>query len=183
MTHTIATSPAGLLFGTQGVQISRMPPKARLSLRSRNANLMALSKAIGIPVPTKIGACDTKGGTEILCLGPDEWLVLSDVSDHIAEACEKLYASVPHSLVDISHREVTFNISGPQATELLTLGWPRDPASLRVGEGRRTVFDSATVVLWRDAENAYRMDVWNSFADHLFQFLQHGCRELAAQAY
>ena len=87
----------------------------------------------------------------------------------------------PHSLVDISAREVTLTIEGPKAAELLTLGCPRDIATIAPGEGRRTLFDGATVVLWRDAADRFRMDIWNSFAPHVAQLLQTGCKELAAE--
>ena len=70
---------------------------------------------------------------------------------------------------------------GPKAAELLTLGCPRDIATIPPGEGRRTLFDGATVVLWRDAADRFRIDVWNSFASHIGHLLETGCKELAAE--
>ncbi len=102
--------------------------------------------------------------------------------DGILSSCAEVYATLPHSLVDVSGREVTFLIDGPRATELLTLGMARDPDSIAAGEGRRTNFDGVTVTIWRDAESAYRMDVWHSFAPHVRHLLETGCRELAAEA-
>jgi sarcosine oxidase subunit gamma len=95
----------------------------------------------------------------------------------IAATCAGVTA--PHALVEVSDRELSFGIAGPQAAELLTLGCPRDPDSIAVGAGRRTVFDGATVILWRDGPDAFRMDVWRSFAPHVLHLLETGCRELA----
>jgi sarcosine oxidase subunit gamma len=179
MTHTPTSLPTGLLAGTSAAQVARSAPRARLSLRARG-DLSTLDSALGLTLPRKIGTRVTEKDTEVLCLGPDEWVLLAPDAAPIMNACAQIYDTLPHSLVDISHREVTFEISGPRATELLTLGWPRDPASVKVNEGRRTVFDGASVVLWRDSDTRYRMDVWNSFAAHLFHFMENGCRELAA---
>ena len=90
-------------------------------------------------------------------------------------------ASHPHSLVDVSGREVTLVIDGPRAAELLTIGCARDIEAIPVGQGRRTAFDNVTVILWRDAATVFRLDVWTSFAPHVAGLLDAGCRELAAE--
>ena len=36
-----------------------------------------------------------------------------------------------------------------------------------MGSAARTVFDSATVILWRDGPADFRMDVWRSFLPHV----------------
>ena len=35
----------------------------------------------------------------------------------------------------------------------------------------RTVFDSATVILWRDGPTDFRMDIWRSFVPHVCALL------------
>lgn len=154
----------------------------RLSLRARG-DLSSLNAALGVTLPAKIGDCAKAGDLEVVCLGPDEWLLLmpqglvADISAKMAE----VYASHPHSLADISNRELSFDISGPKAAELITLGCPRDIDAFPVGSARRTVFDGASVVLWRDAEDHFRMDVWNSFAPFAAQTLDTGGKELAVE--
>ena len=99
----------------------------------------------------------------------------------VTAACAAVMASHPHSLVETSGREVTLVIEGPRAAELLTIGCARDIEGIRVGEGRRTNCDGVTVVLWRDASDRFRLDVWHSFAPHLRDLLDTGCREFAAE--
>lgn len=154
----------------------------RLSLRARG-NLSSLNAALGVNLPAKIGDRAKDGDLEVVCLGPDEWLLLLP-QDRVAEISAKMaeiYASHPHSLADISHREMSFDISGPKAAELITLGCPRDIDAFPVGQARRTVFDGASVVLWRDAEDHFRMDIWNSFAPFAAQTLDTGGKELAVE--
>lgn len=181
MKDTLSTQPAGLLCGNAAVQVSKIDVGARLSLRAKS-DIEALGGAFGLALPTKIGTRTATEAVEALCLGPDEWVLLAKDAAPLFEASASLYDKVPHSLVDISAREVTFEISGPRATDLITIGCPRDPASISLGEARRTVMDGTSVVLWRDDENSYCVDVWNSFAPHLLHLLETGCRELAAES-
>lgn len=170
-----------ILTETRAATVAVLPDTGRLSLRARKPALPALGAALGLTLPERIGQRAAGAGLEALCLGPDEWVLLA-APDKVADllgACARV--ELPHSLVDISGREVTFRITGPRAAELLSIGCPRDIATIAEGAGRRTVFDGVTVVLWRDGENSFRMDVWNSFAPHLRTLLDIGARELAAE--
>ncbi|SHN05619.1 sarcosine oxidase subunit gamma [Roseibium suaedae] len=183
MTAHINLSQAGVLAKSLAASVTLLEPVARFSLRTGAAGQAKLSAALGLTLPTKVGQRTQAGQTEVLCLGPDEWMLHTSESlaGTILQACESVYADAPHSLTEISDREVTVRIEGPKASELLTLGCPRDLDKLPVGEARRTVFDGATIILWRDAAETYRIDVWRSFAPHLISLLQTGCGELAAE--
>ena len=171
----------GIPVDTAAARVSIPPAPGRLSLRARKPALPALGAALGLALPERIGRRATAGGVEALCLGPDEWTLLAPAEGVAALLAAGAGVDQPHSLVDISGREVTLRIEGPRAVDLLTLGCPRDIAAIPVGEGRRTVFDGVTVVLWRDGETSFRMDIWNSFAPHLGRLLDIGARELAAE--
>ena len=182
MSIEISALTPGVLVRTAAAQVQVLPAQGRLSLRARQG-LAPLGAALGLDLPDRIGGRTAAGAAEAIRLGPDEWTVLVPAGDvaRLVAACAALGAAHPHSLVDISGREVTLLIEGPRAAELLTLGCPRDIATIPAGEGRRTVFDGASVVLWRDAADRFRMDIWNSFAAHLGHLLETGCKELAAE--
>jgi sarcosine oxidase, subunit gamma len=63
---------------------------------------------------------------------------------------------------------------------LLATGCPVDLANVPVGNGTRTVFDTAQVVLTREAANSFHLTVWRSFAPHVRALLDLAARELAA---
>ncbi|MGB0658958.1 MAG: sarcosine oxidase subunit gamma [Mangrovicoccus sp.] len=180
--HPISAQSPGVLTASSAAKIDLLAPVARFSLRARG-DLAPFSQALGLSLPAKIGMRAKQGEVEVLCLGPDEWVILAatDQAPGLAAAMAAIYPAYPHSFVDISGREITLAITGSCATELLTLGMPRDPESILPGEGRRIAFDGMTVVLWRDEAEAYRMDIWHSFAPHLLGLLETGCRELAAE--
>ncbi|PHQ71079.1 MAG: sarcosine oxidase subunit gamma [Paracoccus sp.] len=162
------------------VQIEELAPVARLSLRVRPDHRAALADALGLDLPARIGDRAALDGREALCLGPDEWLILApEAADLIADAAA-VYPTAPHSLTEISDREITLRLSGLSVLDLLATCCPRDVGALAVGRGCRTVFDSATVTLWRDGTTAFRMDVWRSFLPHVRNLMALTEAELAA---
>jgi sarcosine oxidase subunit gamma len=182
MSASASTSQDVVLIESCVVTVRRKAPIARLSLRARG-DLNALNQVLGFTLPLQIGKCASQGDIKIVCHGPDEWMIQAPeaAAPGIAAACAGIYPSHPHSLVDVSGREVTFALDGPRTVELLSVGMPRDPDSLSVGDAKRINFDGLTVVLWRDGLLEFQMDVWNSFAPHVLGLLQTGCRELAAE--
>ncbi|TCT44914.1 sarcosine oxidase subunit gamma [Martelella mediterranea] len=166
------------------VRVSIAQPCARLNLRARAAAVAPLCDALGLELSDRIGKRSRADTREALCLGPDEWLILTREDDAASaiSACAAIYDRHPHSLVDISGREITVEISGEKATDLLTLGCPRDPETIAIGEGRRTVFDGVSVVIRREEANRFAMDMWHSFAPFALSLLATGAAEIAAEA-
>lgn len=176
---TLSQTAPGVLTASAAATVRLDVPMGRLSLRARG-DLGAVQGALGFALPERIGQ-RVEGAVQAIKLGPDEWTLLAADVAPIIEACAAVYADHPHSLTDISGREVTLVIDGPRAAELLTLGCPRDIDTIPVGEGRRTLCDGITVVIWRDAVESFRMDVWHSFAPHILHLFEIGCKELAAE--
>ncbi|WP_425101418.1 sarcosine oxidase subunit gamma [Tropicibacter sp. S64] len=164
-----------------GVSVTQLAPVARFNLRIAPSDLGVASQAFGIDLPTRIGQGTRNGDRAAYCIGPDEWLLHAAEADQpsIVAAFDKARAGTPHSLVVISDRELTIGITGPAARELLSTGCPLDLSRLTVGGAKRTVFDSAQMVLIRDGEDAFRIEVWWSFYPHVRGLLDIAARELA----
>lgn len=167
-------------FHAASVVIEDLPHVLRLSLRVKPAHRATLAGALGLDLPIRIGARAAANGAEALCLGPDEWLITAPESTALTDAARAVYAAAPHSLVDISDREITLRLSGPAVLDLLATCCPRNIAAMPVGSAARTVFDSATVILWRDGPTDFRMDVWRSFVPHVRSLLTQVQGEIAA---
>ncbi|MCC6924243.1 sarcosine oxidase subunit gamma family protein [Novosphingobium sp.] len=143
-----------------GVSIALGAPLARWSLRARDPK--ALAKAIGHKVPGTIG--ETLGG--MACLGPDEWLLRLPEGASIP-----LGEGLPLSVVDISERAVTLVLDGDRAIDALSAGCPRDLSKFPVGYATRTIFETVEIVLIRESETRWSVDVWRSFAPYLWTAL------------
>jgi sarcosine oxidase, subunit gamma len=149
----VPTAPASYA----DVTLVLAPPMQRWSLRARKAE--ALEKLLGTKLPRNIG--DTLGA--IACLGPDEWLWRSETA-----APKDLGAGQPLSIVDISERSVGMIVKGHNARAVLNAGCPLDLERFAVGRTTRTIFEGVEIILTREAEDCWTVDVWRSFAEWLW---------------
>jgi sarcosine oxidase subunit gamma len=87
----------------------------------------------------------------------------------------------PHAVVDVSHRQIAFEVGGPQASTALSAGCPLDLhiREFPVGMCTRTLLGKASIVLWRTGAETFHVEVWRSFADYASRFLAAAARELA----
>ena len=90
-----------------------------------------------------------------------------------------LYATCPHSLVDVGHREIGIAVEGAAAVLALRSACAFDLETMPSGTGMRTIFDKAQIILIRHDENRFRIEVWRSFADHVWGLLQAASREIS----
>lgn len=180
--YTSLWTVAETVVSTRAVTLRKLQPEGRLVLRIAPADQATFEAACDIALPSRIGARTVNGGVDCAMLGPDEWQIKGPLAvlQGLVHSAQGIAAATPHSLVDVSAREVSFAITGPKAEVLLTLGMARDPRSLPESEARRTNMDGLTVVLRREDAQSFVIDVWNSFADHLWHLLETGAHELSA---
>ncbi|MBS0416620.1 MAG: sarcosine oxidase subunit gamma family protein [Proteobacteria bacterium] len=163
--------------------IRLLPPAARFTLRGLAPVMTAAGAALGLSMSALACRSDTHGQRAALWMGPDEQLILVPVTDGgavVAQLREALGA-LPHSLVDVSHRQLALEVSGPTAQTLLNAGCPLDlhPSAFPIGMCTRTVLGKADIVLWRTGPDSFHVEVWRSFADYVARFLAEAARELA----
>jgi len=163
-------------FPAAGVSLTELSPGTRLLLRLRAEGRGAAGAAFGLVLPARVGGVAAGTLWRALCLGPDEW----QIDGAAGAVIPAMPVGLPHALVDISDREVTWRLEGPRVTELLAIGIARDVRRIAPGAGCRTVFDSAQAVLLRESETAFTLSVWRSFAPHVGELLAIGLRELAS---
>ncbi|MBT9386448.1 sarcosine oxidase subunit gamma [Pseudooceanicola sp. CBS1P-1] len=165
-----------------GVTIEELPAEARFSLRVRDGERAAVAGALGLELTDTVGVMTSGSGRKALCLGPDEWVLSGAPGDAaaITAACAGVYDAAPHSLVEISEREIFIRASGPAVEALMATGVARDLSRIGPGQGARTVFDGTPVVLVREKTDSFRLNVWRSFAPHLLGHLFHVQKELAS---
>jgi sarcosine oxidase subunit gamma len=165
-----------------GVAISELSGLGRLSLRGGSQVLAVAGDAFGLRLPTEACRAAEGDARAALWLGPDEQLLLvqqADWDSALAALTARL-RGLPHSLVDISQRQVALQINGARAADVLSSGCLLDlhPEGFPVGMCTRTLFAKASVVLWRSAPNTFHIEVWRSFARYVQQLLLEAAREL-----
>jgi len=160
--------------------LESLPPAARYILRGGDLVRQAAEGPARVGLPAQACRAFTEAGRAALWLGPDEWLLIAPEAESVALAAslEAALAHLPHSLVDVSHRQSACELRGPQATTLLAAGCPLDldEGAFPVEMCTRTVLAKAEVVLWRRAPQRFRLEVARSFVAYVSQFLAEAAR-------
>ncbi len=144
-------------FAGRGVSVRQAPPMARFSLRARQA--ADLEKLLGLSVPQKIGTMQSG----VMCLGPDEWLMLAPHGTKIADG-----AGLSLAVTEVSDRNVAILLEGPRAASVLAAGCPLDFDKFDVGRATRTIFETVEIIIVREAADRFHVEVWRSFAPWLW---------------
>ena len=159
---------------TDELKITLIPERLRYSVRIKTSDLSAVKKLSGLKFPSKIGKTNMSKAQLILCLGPDEWLIITDPKEEAKLA--KVFATIEKdftvSITDISHRNVGFDIMGANMVKAINVGCSLDLSleSFPVGKTTRTVFESASIILTRTGENDFSIECWRSFSPYLRDF-------------
>jgi sarcosine oxidase subunit gamma len=132
--------------------------------------------SFGVALPTTPMRAHVEGARAALWLGPDEWLLLAPESDGatVGATLAETLAGQPASLVDVSHRQVGLIVAGARAAELLNAGCPLDldPAAFPIGMCTRTILAKVEIILWRTADDTFRIEVARSFAPYVVELLR-----------
>lgn len=167
----------GMSGGSSVASLVPAAPASRISLRAPQASVEALSGALGVTLPTRPKTSASADARHALLIGPDEWLIIDESgADLVAEAAK---SGALHSAADVSHRNNAIIVSGPKAVTALNGGCSQD-LSLSVfpiGACSRTLLGKAEVVLYRTAEDTFRVEVWRSFATYVFGMLQESAED------
>lgn len=134
--------------------------------------------AFGLGLPTRINRAEAGSDRAALKLGPDEWLLLASGPVDFGATL----AALPHSLVEVSDRQVAIPLEGEGAALILNAVMPLDLHldAFPVGMATRTVFERADVTLWRTGEQTFHLEVWRSFAPYVEELIRLIASENAA---
>jgi sarcosine oxidase subunit gamma len=169
-----------------GVSLRPAPAAVRLILRG-TAAVEPASAALGLAIPARpcSSTLSTDGSRAALWLGPDEWLLLlpgADADRAMADLSRAL-ATTPHSLVEVSDRQVGLIVEGEQAATALNMFVPLDlaEAAFPLAMATRTLLEKAEIVLWRRGVTSFHVEVWRSFSPYVVTLLEAARQELRAE--
>ena len=164
--------------------IAPISQRVRYSLRLDPANGSGIEAELGVALPMEIGACTAAPDFKIMCLGPDEWLVLGNDgwAEQLRHRLARTVEKVPSSAVDISSRHEAVSVSGPKTVSVLRALCPIDLSveAFPIGSCTRTIFERAQIVLFREAEQSFEIEVWRSYLPYVLALLEKLSREQLA---
>jgi sarcosine oxidase subunit gamma len=161
------------------VTVTELPPATRLLVRGGDAAVGMIGRAFGTELPRAPCRAAAADGRAALWLGPDEWLLVAadGEAERLSRDLAEAVGEEPASIVDVSHRQIAIAVAGTGAANAINTfnALDLDAGAFPIGMCTRTLFGKAEIVLWRAQANAFRIEVWRSFAPYVL-----GCLDEAA---
>jgi len=185
LTHRGLAARAAADVAGADIVMSEQPHRCQINLRGNAEDRQfteALHSVTALRLPGEANSSTSDGALACLWLGPDEWLILGpgggehEIAARLRAALGEVHAAV----TDVSEARTTISVAGPRARELLTKGVSIDLHPRAFGPGRcaQTGFAGANIILRQtDDVPSFEILVLNSFADHVWAWLEGGARE------
>ena len=167
--------------------VEPMAPASRLILHGASDARSAAASVWGVGFSEQACQAVSIGDRATLWLGPDEYLLwdASRATELPMPAMAQALQDIPHALVDVSHRQVAYTITGPHAATVLSGACPLDLdlAEFPLHMCTRTVFAKADIILWRTEAESFHVEVWRSFAPYFTGLIAEIARDLLKPAF
>lgn len=165
------------------IRLGERPFTTQIGLRAvpGTAAHRALAETLGVELPARVGeVTGDAADVAVLWLGPDEFLVVAPPER--AELVPRLQDALgpePGQVVDLSANRTIVELGGSAARDVLDKGSPADlhPRVFPAGTAVTTTLGPAAVLLWRTAEDAWRVLPRASFAEYTALWLLDAVRE------
>ncbi len=178
---------------SEQVRLREVPFLTQIAIRAASVDAAeAVGAALGarLPVDGAAVAAGERAGrpVSVVWLSPDEWLAVLADEAQTGEPGPAVAASLEAALeghrgqaVDVSANRSTLELSGPRARAVLdkTIELDLHPRSFPVGRAVTTTMESVAVIVWRSAEDTWRLMPRTSFTEHVVRWLADGMREFA----
>ena len=165
------------------IRLAEVPFLTQLTLRVAPGSVAAaaLAGVLGAPLPIAPNTTAVSGDTEVLWMGPDEWLVTAPAgSRNLIAVLERAVGTEHATIVDVSDQRTAIDVAGADARDLVRKGCAIDihPRAFGVGRCAQTLLARTQIVLLpRTDEPAYRVFVRASFAEYLAEWLLDAAAE------
>jgi sarcosine oxidase subunit gamma len=165
---------ADLTTGVRGLRRSPLTHLTDRMARASGPGVALSERAFAGMVSVRVDPSSPAAARLAGWLGPDEWLVVTDVDAvAVADHLEAAVGEEPGLVLDVSANRTVLELTGPQARLVLEKGCPVDLHPRAFGPGRAvaTTLARVPVLLWQTGEASYRMLPRSSFADYVASWL------------
>jgi len=185
LTHRGLAARAAADVAGADIVMSERPHRCQINLRGNAEDRQfteALHSVTALRLPGEANSSTSDGALACLWLGPDEWLILGPGGgEHeIAARLRAALGDIHSAVTDVSEARTTIAVAGPRARELLAKGTSIDlhPRVFGLGRCVQTGFAGANIILRQvDEVPSFEILVLNSFAEHLWIWLEGGARD------
>jgi sarcosine oxidase, subunit gamma len=155
--------------------LRELPGAARFVFQGGAAAQSAAGALWKVAFPQTACRAISRGSRAALWLGPDEFLLWDAQPSSTDTAAQVLKLQQDHacSVVDVSHRQIGWEISGKFAETILSGACPLDLCieHFPVGMCTRSILAKAEILLWRRQTEIFHLEVWRSYAPYVTALL------------
>ena len=179
------STPVSEEHSYQNFSIKEKTPIAKINLRGNIENkdfVSKIGKILGMILPKDTCGTSTKENITSLCLGPNEWLIVSNEvisrETNTYELEKLLFDEISKtnlgSITNVTDHFTIFSLSGSNIFEVLSKGSPFDFGSKELGNSKvvQTLLNHVDVIIHKKNENNVNLYVRRSFADYLWNWLK-----------
>jgi len=185
LTHRALLAKAADEIADAEIGLGERAHRMQLNLRGDSGDpafVAAVKSAAGLDLAIQANRFTAAADQACLWLGPNEWLILGPSGGEAAFVAElrKALAGQHAAVTDVSESRTTILLQGPRARDLLQKGVPIDlhPREFQPGHCAQTHIAGANIILRQtDDRPTYEILVLNSFAEHLWLWLESAARE------
>ena len=165
-------------FDGRGITLAEQPRRTVIDVRGNPSDarfLRALESVTDLPPPLAPGTSASGLLATLLWMGPDEWLVASEVQagEGLAASLAAALRGIPSAVTDVSDARIVYAVRGSNARDLLARGSPLDlhDRAFRPGRCARSVLAKVPAIVHRaSAEPAFEVHVARSYRDYAWEW-------------
>ena len=159
---------------TVDFQIKSLGYNTQINLRLSSADLDLLKVELGFSVPESANTYVSNDYVKILSLGPDEWLLISDLhnKNKIFKVLEGFNYKEKYSITDVSFNRVIIQILGEKCDELVASIGSVPVSAFIKGACTQSIFANTQVILMcLESNYKYNILVRSSFSEYLSEVI------------
>jgi len=178
-------TPISEVYSFNNFSMEEKTPIAKINLRGNLKNkefTINVEKILEMSLPKEAGNTSVKEKITLLWLGPNEWLLVSNVEiakeTNVYELEQVLFDEISKTnlgaVTNVTDHFTIFSLSGSNIFEVLSKGCPYDFDSEDFLDNRvvQTILSNIDVTIHRKSKNEIDLYVRRSFADYLWNWLK-----------
>ena len=156
-------------------------PKINLRGNANNKNFTsAVGKILGILLPLEVGKITIKEEISIICIGPNEWLIISnntvEENGNSFELENILYENVSKkdlgAVTNVTDQFTILSLNGSNINEILSKSSPFDFDTLLDNSSTQTLLNNIDITIVKRNNKNMDLLVRRSFSEHLWDWIK-----------
>ena len=168
-------------FNNFSMDEKKSVPKINLRGNANNKDFTSqIGKILGIILPLEVGKITIKEEISIICIGPNEWLIISnntvEENGNSFELENILYENVSKkdlgAVTNVTDQFVILSLKGSNINEILSKSSPFDFDTLLDNSSTQTLLNNIDITIVKRNNKNMDLLVRRSFSEHLWSWIK-----------